>query len=280
MHMLHKTAWIALLSGVLACASDSGSDDGNTGNTDGGTGADTGATSAPNTTGMSMSGGMTSSPGTDGSDGGTSAAGSTGPAEPQPDGSSCTENEECISGKCFVVSILGGICGECLTDTDCPDGGCSLPNPISNPPVGAHCNMGEPGAGCETDDVCQMGVCATILDVPGVLTAKTCSDCIADADCTDGQLCSPTYDVLNISGQKLCVEPGSVPNGEGCDFMGTGDTACMSGLCAAVDIMSLLMVGVCGDCEVDADCTAPDVCIPASIDTATGTVTPPTCGAA
>lgn len=204
---------------------------------------------------------------------------STGPAEPQEDGASCMENEECISGKCYVIELLGGICGECTSDADCEGGGCSLPNPLASPPVGAHCNMGEPGAGCMSDDVCADGYqCATILEVPGILEAATCSECLTDAECDEGLLCSPTYDVLNISGQNICREPGSVPNGEGCDFDGTGDTACTSGLCAMVDIMGLLQVGVCGDCEVDADCTAPDVCRMPDVDIATGMVTPPTCG--
>jgi len=205
--------------------------------------------------------------------------GTTGPVEPQPNGSTCMDNAECESGFCFYIQILGGICGECLSDADCDGGGCSLPNPISMPPVGAVCNDGGAGEGCMSDAVCQDGLsCAVILDVPGILTAQTCSECLTDADCADGMLCSPTYDVLTISGQKVCVEPGTVVNGEGCDFMGTGDDACMSGICAVTDIMGLLMVGVCGECEVDADCTAPDVCLPASVDTMTGVVTPNLCG--
>ncbi len=204
---------------------------------------------------------------------------SGGPTEPQENGAMCEVNEECISGFCFYINLLGGICGECLVDSDCEGGGCSLPNPLAQPPVGAHCNMGMPGDGCMSDDVCQDGyVCATILEVPNILEASTCSECLEDTDCMDGQLCSPTYDVLNISGQNVCVEPGTVANGEGCDFDGTGDMACMSGLCAGVDIMGLLMVGVCGDCEVDADCMAPDVCLAADVDLATGSVVPPTCG--
>jgi hypothetical protein len=198
---------------------------------------------------------------------------------PMENGASCEADEECVSGYCYVIELLGGICGECNTDADCDNGGCSLPNPLSSPPIGAHCNMGEPGAGCMSDEICEEGyVCATILEVPGVLEAATCSECLVDADCDAGMLCSPSYDILNISGQNLCREPGSVPNGEGCDFDGTGDDACMSGLCAMVDIMMLVQVGVCGDCEVDIDCTAPEVCLPADIDIVTGTVTPPTCG--
>lgn len=213
---------------------------------------------------------------------GTSESTGDEPIEPQPDGASCETNEECISGFCYYIAILGGICGECNVDADCESGGCSLPNPLAQPPTGAHCNMGEPGAGCMSDEICEEGyTCESILNVPGILEASTCSECETDADCDMGMLCSPAYDILNISGQRVCVEPGSVPNGEGCDHLsGTGNMACESGLCATVDIMKLLQLGVCGDCSVDADCMEPDVCLPADIDVTTGMVTPPTCGPA
>ena len=204
---------------------------------------------------------------------------STGTVEPQPNGAMCEDNSQCESGFCYFIAILGGICGECNVDTDCPSGGCSLPNPLAQPPTGAHCNMGAPGDGCMSDDICQDGtVCATILDAPGILTASTCSECLTDDDCMNGQLCGFTYDVLNISGERICVDPGSVMDGQGCDFMGSGDMQCMSGLCADVSIMDILHVGVCGQCGVNADCMPPDVCLMADIDIMTGMVTPPTCG--
>ena len=32
---------------------------------------------------------------------------------------------------CYIVPQIGGWCGECNGDTDCPDaGGCALPDPI------------------------------------------------------------------------------------------------------------------------------------------------------
>jgi len=273
---------------VAGCAADS-EDDPTTGSsvgTDTGTADDSGSADA-SMTGQTMSASMTGDSGSDGpgtEDGPTTFEDSgtdDGPVEPQPNGSTCSENEECISGFCFVVQLLGGICGECLMDSDCEGGGCSLPNPIAMPPVGAVCNDGGPGEGCMTSDVCQDGlVCASIINVPGILEANTCSECTMDSDCDKGLLCSPTYDVLNISGQKTCVEPMMVPNGEGCDFAGSGDMACMSGICSAINIMDLLMLGVCGECEVDADCDVPggEVCLPADVDTTTGVVTPPLCG--
>lgn len=283
---MRNDKWLALVSMFLATATGcAASDDDNPANsspvTESSGGGDASVTATDGMTSMvTATGNASMSASSDPTATGTEE--STGePPMPMPNGASCDDNSGCESGFCYYISVLGGICGECNADTDCPSGGCSLPNPLADPPVGAHCNMGEPGAGCMSDDVCTDGYqCATILEVPGILEASTCSECLTDADCTDGQLCSPTYDILNISGQKLCVDPGTVENGQGCDQLGTGNMACMSGLCATVDIMMLLQVGVCGDCSVDADCTAPDICLPADIDITTGDVTPPLCGPA
>jgi hypothetical protein len=182
--------------------------------------------------------------------------------DPLPNGSMCDDNSQCESAMCFVVGPLGGICGDCLTDADCEGGGCSIPNPLSTPPEGAECNMGEQGEGCMSDAVCaDGGLCAVILDVPGILTASTCSECLDDAGCTDGALCSPSYDVVNLSGVKTCVPPGSVPDGEGCDLATTGNDACMSGFCQPADVLGVLDLGVCSGCATDADCTEPEVCL-------------------
>jgi hypothetical protein len=196
--------------------------------------------------------------------------------DPLENGEMCDSNDQCISMMCFVVGPLGGICGECLTDADCTDvtgGGCSIPNPLSTPPEGAMCNMGEQGEGCMTDDVCvdEGAVCAVILDVPGILTASTCSECLDDAGCTDGALCSPSYDVAELSGVKTCVPPGSVPDGEGCDLeSGTGNDACMSGFCQPADVLGVLELGVCSGCATDEDCTEPEVCLAPTVDLMTG----------
>src|SRR5690606_17408734 len=110
---------------------------------------------------------------------------------------------------CYVTGI-GGLCGECSSDADCDGGGCSLPNPISSPPSGSTCNMGELGGGCETTEVCEEGLsCVEIINVPGILVANTCSECTTSDECTD-QVCNISVDVANISGQKTCVDEGSV----------------------------------------------------------------------
>jgi hypothetical protein len=243
-----------------------------------------GSASASDTDGNTSGDSMTSAgPGgetTDGTTVTTTATAGDDPPEPQPDGSDCTTNEECISGKCFYVAVLGGICGECLTDDDCPDGGCSLPIPDLFPtgPKGAVCNEGELGGGCNTTEACSGDlVCSVLIEVPGILTAAGCSECDSDADCDGGQLCSPTYDIGNLSGARMCVDPGSVQNGEGCDHEGTGDDACNSGHCYAYEFMGLVTVGVCGECKTSADCDEGE-CQEPDLDLDTFEVSPPVCG--
>lgn len=202
-------------------------------------------------------------------DGGGSSSGGD---EPKPDGGMCTEDVECISENCYVAGQLGGICGECNGDDDC-EFGCSAPNPLNMSP--SVCNMGELGGGCETTEVCEKGLeCANIIDVPGVFTANTCSECSDDAGCTDKELpsCQPTYSVLDVSGHKTCVGLASIPDGEGCD-METGGEACVSGFCATADLLGgLLQLGVCSGCVADEDCTDGQVCAPPEIDPAQGLI--------
>jgi len=263
------------------CGKDDDGDDGNAEDTTGGD-DDTTATATASATGMTATSTTAStSASTSATDTGEdtvstfSDTGTEDTGEPMPNGSMCTEDAECMSMHCFVVGILGGICGECNTDADCADttmGGCTIPNPLAQPPEGATCNTGEHGAGCETTDVCmEPFVCAEILNVPGVLVASTCSGCVEDADC-GADLCSPSYDVLNLSGSKDCVMAGSVPDGEGCDFMGSGDMACASGYCAVADVMGLLQLGVCSACEGDMGCGMNEMCEAPSVDLATGLI--------
>jgi hypothetical protein len=255
-----------------------------------GSGTEGASTGADDDGGPGMS--NTGTPDDDGSGGGT--VGMTGMAEtddgqvtttiggptddgmmPVPDGGMCTEDAECESMQCFDGGLLGGICGECNEDADCPEGGCSVPNPLAGTP--STCNMGEMGGGCETTDVCMPDlVCALILDVPGVITASTCSQCETDADCGK-QLCAPTYNVSEISGFKSCVDPMSVADGLGCDLEGSGDMQCASGICAGADVMGFLELGVCSECENDENdmpvgCDPGQVCMEASVDLAMGLI--------
>ncbi|MBC8070231.1 MAG: hypothetical protein IAG13_18005 [Deltaproteobacteria bacterium] len=259
----HKLLFISTLTfafglNAAGCAKDDGDDSGTNGED---TGSESSSASA------TMSGSSSTMSGTSDSMSSTDPStisvtdGSTGD-EPAENGGMCDTNEECASGFCFVVGIFGGVCGECNTDADCTEtgGGCSIPNPLAQPIQGATCNMGEAGGGCMTNEVCEDGLqCAVLIDVPGVLTASTCGECLADADCGE-DLCSPSYDVLDLSGQKSCVPAGSVANGEGCDFENSGDMACLSTHCATATLMNLLSLGVCSECEADGDCEDGMVC--------------------
>lgn len=281
---LHWTSslFLVVTLGVAGCPKDDGGEE-TGGDSTGSSGGETSATMSASSTSASTTASTTDSTtasttatSTDTEPGTISATetGTTG-TEPQPNGAMCDDDAGCESGLCYQVGPLPGICGECKSDADCADitgGGCSIPNPLSTPPQGAHCNMGEPGQGCETTDVCAEGVCAVVLDVPGILTASTCGECATDADCMDGDLCSPTYDVLMLSGENVCVAPGTVPDGTGCALDGNGDMACESGHCAGADVLGVAMLGVCNPCEVDADCNDGETCELPSIDLMMGLV--------
>ncbi|MEM6989571.1 MAG: hypothetical protein AAF721_03715 [Myxococcota bacterium] len=191
-----------------------------------------------------------------------------GPA-PLPDGGQCAAHDECESGRCFDLGILGGICGECVVDADCPAGGCTAPSATTQAP--AVCNAGELGGGCETTDACTADlVCTLVLDVANVLATQTCGECGPEAACPGNQTCQPVYDVAATSGYWACVELGSLPNGSGCDLDG-GNAACASGICATASYAGIAELGVCSECAGDEDC--PGVaCLAPEIDLARGLV--------
>jgi hypothetical protein len=234
----------------------------------------------------SDTGGSGDGTGGDGTGGGGTGDGGTGTATDDtcdegaelPDDAACDCDEECLSQMCFYVELLGGYCSECLSDADCPDGGCSVPNPMQG--LGAECNQGELGAGCETDEACQEPLfCVEVIDVGALgLEVKTCSECRTDDDCDGDLLCSPQLDVLNFTGQLACVEAGSVPDGEACNYEGNGDAACASGICAELDVQGILQFGVCGECRTDEDCQDGLSCTPPELDINTAEIIPSVCG--
>lgn len=214
------------------------------------------------------------------STGGTTAGSSTGMADgsfldpsttdapppvPQPNGSQCTDASECDSGFCYQVPMLGGVCSECLTDTDCAMGTCSLDPQV----LYAVCTDGSIGVMCSSDEGC-MGelVCSELLDTGGLFPLNFCSECNDATPCADGQICAPVYDLGNFQGYLACLDPGTVPNGGGCPLDGmTGDgTVCQSGLCGVADLFGLVPLGVCGECLTDMDCMAPATCTAAVAD--------------
>jgi hypothetical protein len=186
------------------------------------------------------------------------------PPMPQPNGSPCGDAEECTSGFCYQIPMLGGVCSECLSDTDCPMGTCSLD------PVGyAVCTDGSIGVMCSSDEGCMDDlVCAQLIDTMGLFDLNFCSECNEDTPCSGGQLCAPVYDLAAFQGYLACMDPGSVPNDGGCPldgFMGEGEV-CQSGLCGVADVLGLIPIGVCGECLSDMDCMPMETCTPAAAD--------------
>ncbi|MEM9463629.1 MAG: hypothetical protein AAGF11_56350, partial [Myxococcota bacterium] len=186
------------------------------------------------------------------SGGSSSSSGGMGFMCPPGGGMACNVPADCPSNACYTLGALGGVCSECDEDADCAFG-CSAGNPLSGDC--AFCCDGTLGCGCETDLACQGGLpCAQLLSVPGIIDISTCSECASDADCPGGNLCAPSYDLSSLGGQLGCVPPMSLPNGEGCDIAGSGDMQCVSGNCASATLMGIPIIGVCSECDEDADC--------------------------
>lgn len=188
----------------------------------------------------------------------------TGPVCPEPDaadlGGTCADGCDCMSEECFVVGPLGGVCSECDADEDCPEAnsGCNFGNPLNG--TAATCSDGSIGSGCETADACQDGLfCPTLIEVAGIISVSTCSECAVDADCTAPQLCVPTYDIENIAGNYQCVDPMTIEDDEGCNLQGDG-SECVSGNCAPASLMNIPVVGVCSPCNEDGDCMGAETC--------------------
>jgi hypothetical protein len=184
-------------------------------------------------------------------------------SEGLPNGASCAADSQCASQTCYVIPFIGGYCGECNSDLDCPSGGCSGPDPFAT--EGSVCNLGELGGGCESDDACMPGLeCGIAFDLLGLITLTTCSECLSDGYCLDGQICAPLVELQDWSGARTCMSPGSLPQDAYCELDSNGDLACGSGICGVVDVMGIAQLGACGECESDADCVG--TCIPGQFD--------------
>ena len=198
----------------------------------------------------------------------------TGPVGPQPNGAECANNDGCESGFCYMVPMVGGVCSECLTDADC-EFTCSLDAAAGY----AVCSDGSTGVMCESSDGCADGlVCAELLDTGGLFPANFCSECETNAECDEGQTCTPTYDFEMIGGYLSCADAMSVPDGQGCpivDGMGDG-TVCQNGHCGVADVFGVLELGLCGECTTEADCADGEECMPAMA--GMGGLAGPTCG--
>lgn len=180
-------------------------------------------------------------------------------------GDMCMSDADCAEDLfCNGVVGLGGICSECASDSDCPDG--------SNCTITGNgyfeCGDGSQGQMCESDATCADGLyCAEVVDLGGLFNGNFCSECSEDSHCMNGQLCAPVIefmDLMNISGQRACIDPESAPNDSLCDAEGSGDMQC-EGFCTTADLMGFIQVGVCGECETDDDCMMNMQCMPAMI---------------
>lgn len=269
--LLSALSLVACRGGDDPGATESGSSTGGASESNSSTGTDIpttteGGTTSGTTTGDESSGDVTPTT-TDVSAGfiTTMTDGTTGPAGPLPNGSQCSSDDECVSMNCF--STLGGMvafCADCNEDQDCVDAGtgtaCSLDVANQN----ASCTSGEVGSTCMSDEACAGGHCDAVIEVPipGLLP-DTCGDCGDSADCMNMQLCSPTFDFMMFSGNKACVDPGSVPNDQLCPKGPDGDMVCMSGHCTSATIMGIVEVFICGECSEDGDCDMGETCMDA-----------------
>lgn len=179
-------------------------------------------------------------------------------------GDMCMTDADCAEDLfCNGVPQLGfAVCSECASDADCAGGNCTL-----TPNGYFECGDGSLGQMCETDAACGDGLyCAEVVNLGGLVNGNFCSTCKDDSMCMNGQLCAPMIeftDLMNIGGQRSCVDPKSVPNDQVCDQNGNGDQAC-EGFCTVASLMGLIEIGVCGECETDADCMG-GTCMPAQL---------------
>ena len=281
---MKRLGWIGVLALTLGCPSDdSGAGDGDEDTDAEDSTTTSGSTSSAEVGSASMTGASASmtSAGTvtsdSGMDSGSFISMDEGPddsGEPGPLGAMCGSNEDCMSGFCYQVPMLGGVCSECLTDADC-EFGCGVDLALGY----AVCTDGTVGSMCEDENACGDGlVCAELIDTGGLFPLNFCSECATNKDCTDPDLCAPVYDVMNISGHLACVEPGSVGDGEGCPYAdGMGDgSVCEHGHCGGASIFGVVTIGLCGNCSVNEDCMEGETCMPAMA--GAGGVSGPMCG--
>lgn len=186
---------------------------------------------------------------------------------PLPNGQQCGTDDACDSGYCYMLPMIGGVCSECLDDTNCGEGEtCQVDFGL----LYAVCGEGGLGVMCSGDEGCGDLTCELVLDTGGLFDITTCSECGESNPCPNAEdTCSPVVDInLPPSGYLTCQAPASQPNGATCPWdnatMSGDGTPCMSGICAPADAggFGLITVGVCGECATDADCPMQGTCMP------------------
>jgi hypothetical protein len=178
-------------------------------------------------------------------------------------GDQCSTNSDCAEDLfCNGIPGFGGICSTCNSDSDCTDGGnCTLGDQGY-----FDCGDGSVGQMCESDDVCADDLyCAEVANLGGLVNGNFCSECKDDSHCEPEQLCAPSIEftsITDVSGQRSCIEPGTIENDQLCDHDGAGDEQCIN-YCTSASLMGLITVGICGDCETDDDCAEGTTCMAA-----------------
>ncbi|MCA9716049.1 MAG: hypothetical protein H6713_35565 [Myxococcales bacterium] len=201
------------------------------------------------------------------------------PAQGPPNAVACQLDVECgPQQQCFVIPLLGGLCGECTQDADCQGGGCTPPNPLQS--TGAICNNGQLCAGCESDATCvdpAAALCGTVIDAAGIITVDTCGQCKTSADCSDeAPNCVPVVDSINdFTGYRACVPDCSRPQDATCEP--DEHASCAPGFCTIAVLMGVIELGLCGECLSDADCEPGQSCSDPEVDINNDTMTGARC---
>ncbi|HXK18587.1 MAG TPA: ferritin-like domain-containing protein, partial [Polyangiaceae bacterium] len=136
-------------------------------------------------------------------------AGAGGAAQVQDEGT-CDDDSQCGAfdlGYCAYGQAGGACASGCLTDQDCPSGTICICDATPSP-VGGRCVL----SNCGSDRDCAPGYfCATYWPECGddqlFACQKATDQCVSDADCSDGALCtlpSNRYDFRRCDG-ALCV---------------------------------------------------------------------------
>lgn len=188
----------------------------------------------------------------------------------------CKDPEDPGDGSTGESSSTGAVDSADATTADVPT---TTAGPMTMPMSTACEGDGALGACCDGAHPCDApGICGPLLGPDAVAFGENCNACLAAADCAMGRLCVPVLDagdgmmmtMMLPTGQRDCVEPGSVADDAMCPEDDTGDAACASGHCGALDVMGIITLHLCGACDTDADCGPGESCQPPTFDMSNG----------
>jgi len=198
--------------------------------------------------------------------GGFIGCNTSGDGEPLDNGAECADDADCKSMNCYKAMFPPiAICAECNEDADCVNAGTGTACTLDAGTQSILCTDGPNGSTCMSDEACMSTFCDAVIEIPiPGLVPDTCGECSVSDDCEMmDDICSPSFDLMALSGQKKCVAPGSVENNQLCPKPPEGDLACMSGHCTTATFMNIVPLNICGECAVDEDCDMGQTCMPA-----------------